>query len=92
MFEHLGPAPRGVRLRRIASSPWMILVAMLVGWGPVFAAELVGRVSPDLDASYKPAGFATAWAPMALACSFVALVLGVVHLIAYLFSHPGEGE
>lgn len=66
---------------RAVLSPWMILVFLAVGWGPVFIAEFVRTARPDLSASYVPQAFAMGWIGITLCCSLFAAVYTVASLI-----------
>ena len=35
------PEPRTGMARRIVNSPWLILVFLVIGWGPLFIADIV---------------------------------------------------
>ena len=61
----------------------MIVGLLAVAWGPLFVADLVRTSSPALDASYGPQGFGMAWMFVTLACTFLAIVAAVVHLIRF---------
>ena len=67
------------QLWMMISSPWMIAVFLMVGWGPVFLAELVGRLRPDLDAAYVPQAFVMSWIREGMVCSVLAIALSVIH-------------
>jgi heme/copper-type cytochrome/quinol oxidase subunit 2 len=62
-------------------SPWIILLFLVIGWGPLFLADLVRYVRPDLNASYTPQAFAMGWLMITLWCSVLAIVLAVVHSV-----------
>ncbi len=79
---------------RIVLSPWMILVFLAVAWCPLFMADLVRVMRPDLDASYTTQAFAMGWMGITMICSLLAIVLSVVHLVRFflrLFSRDGNG-
>jgi hypothetical protein len=76
----------------IASSPWIIIAMLALGWGPLYVAEFIRRVRPDLDASYAPQAFGMGWMAITLLCSLVAGVLAVVHLIRFLMRLLGRSD
>jgi hypothetical protein len=49
----------------------MIVVLVIVGWGPIFIAEAVRRTSTDLDAAYRPQSFAMQWMLITVVCSIL---------------------
>lgn len=57
----------------------MILVVLIIGWGPEFVADAVRALRPDLDAAYVPQAFAIGWFAVTLFCSVAAVVLATVH-------------
>ena len=59
----------------------MILVALAIGWAPLFIAELVRQARPDLDAAYRPQAFGMAWMFVTVVCSLLALLLAAVHAV-----------
>jgi hypothetical protein len=71
----------GRTIWRALPSPWMILLFVAVGWGPVFLAELVRRARPDLDASYAPQAFAMGWLMVCLWCSVLAVAFAIGHTV-----------
>jgi hypothetical protein len=72
-------------LWRVLSSAWMIVVLVIVGWGPIFIAEAVRRTSPELDAGYRPQSFAMQWMLITVLCSVLAILLVLVHALRLLF-------
>jgi hypothetical protein len=58
----------------------MIIVLLVMGWGPLFIAEFIRHARPDLDASSE--GFGMAWGMgITVLCSFLAVILAVIHAI-----------
>jgi hypothetical protein len=55
----------------------MILLFVVVGWGPLFLADLVRSLRPDLNASYRPQAFAVGWMMITLCCSLLAVAFTV---------------
>jgi hypothetical protein len=51
----------------------MILVFLIVGWGPIFVTDLVWPVSPSGAANYELEGFAMSWIPVVVLCSGLAI-------------------
>ena len=72
---------RSRRVWRAVLSPWMILLFLAVGWGPVFIADFVRTSRADLSAHYVPQAFAMGWLPVTLHCSIWAGVYIVGHAI-----------
>jgi hypothetical protein len=70
-----------MNIRSVVSSPWMIVVLVIIGWGPLFIAELVRQSRPDLDANYSPQAFGMAWMGITLLCSVLAVIVSVIHII-----------
>ncbi len=68
-------------VRRVLTSPWMIVVFLAVGWGPIFIAEFVRDVRPDLNATYSPQGFAMSWIMITFWSSLLAAALTVGHIV-----------
>lgn len=79
-------------IRHIAAGPWMILVFLIVGWGPLFIADLVRAASPVLDAAYSPQAFGMAWMGITLLCSFLAIIFSVYHFIRFIFGGRGNND
>jgi hypothetical protein len=63
-----------VNIRGMASSPWMIVVFLIVGWGPLLVCDIVRLAHPDFDAIH----FATGWIAIALLCSFLAVIFALL--------------
>jgi len=59
----------------------MILLFVVLGWGPVFLAEFVRSARPDLNASYGPQAFAMGWIMITLCCSLLAIAFAIGHAI-----------
>jgi len=72
-------------LQSVVSSPWMILVALIIGWGPQFIADVVRVLRPDLDAKYVPEVISVSWLGMTILFSAVAVVLAIMHGIFLIF-------
>lgn len=64
---------------RAVLSPWMILVFLAVGWGPLFVADFVRTSRPDLSANYVPQAFAMGWLTITIRCS----ILAGVYIVGY---------
>ena len=71
-------------LIRLASSFWLVVLFLAVGWGPAFLADLVREARPDLDASYAPQHFAMRWVNATALCSLLAVVAAVVWVIRFI--------
>ncbi len=63
----------------------MILVALVIAWGPLVISDAVGVLRPDLDAAYVPQAFAMGWMGMTILFSAVAVVLAIMHGIFLIF-------
>jgi hypothetical protein len=59
----------------------MILLFVVVGWGPLFLADLGRSVRPDLNASYRPQAFAMGWMMITLYCSLLAVACTIGHAV-----------
>lgn len=81
-----------VNIRRLAFSPWMIIVLLALGWGPLFIAEFVRGARPDLDAEYRPQAFAMGWLGITMICSFLAVVFAIVHLLRLVVQRLGGND
>lgn len=68
-------------LRRMVSSAWMIPLLVVIGWGPVFIAEVVRISSPEADASYRPQSFAMHWILITVGSSILAAAFSLVHVL-----------
>jgi hypothetical protein len=51
----------------------MILVFLIVGWGPIFVTDLVWPVSSSGTPNYEVDWFAMSWIPMVVLCSGLAV-------------------
>jgi hypothetical protein len=63
------------------SSTRIIVVLVVVGWGPIFIADAVRSASPNLDASYRTQSFAMQWMLVTVPCSVLASILMLVHAL-----------
>jgi hypothetical protein len=81
---------------RILQSTWLIANVLAFGWGPLFVADQIRRLRPDLDASYTLQGFAMDWLPVTLRTTQLAILLVIAHCLASLFLHTrrriGKGK
>jgi hypothetical protein len=59
----------------------MILVFLLVGWGPLFVDDFVTTIRPELSAGGGPQAFAIGWMLITLYSSLLAGVYIVAHVI-----------
>lgn len=75
-----GTPMRKPNVLKVVSSPWMIIVLLLIGWGPLLVCDIVRLAHPDFDAIH----FATEWIGMALVCSFLAVIFAVIHAIRFI--------
>ena len=75
---------------RILLTPWMIIIFLVAGWGPLFVADFVRVTHPDLAADYAPQAFAMQWLPVTVLCSVIAGALILVHGFIFLFRHLGN--
>lgn len=79
---------RKQNILKAVSSPWMIIVFLLIGWGPLLVCDMVRLAHPDFDAIH----FATEWIGMALVCSFLAVIFAVVHAIRFVIRMMGSND
>ena len=81
---------RKLALWRILLTPWMIIVVLVVGWGPVFVADCVRarHSDPDLVAEYLH--FVMQWLSITVLCSVIAGALTLVHGFIFLFRLLGN--
>ena len=75
------PMMLGRTALRAVLSPWMILVFLAIGWGPVFVADRVRMASPSLSERYVPQAFAMGWLVVTIKCSVAAGAFIVGHTI-----------
>jgi hypothetical protein len=74
------------RRRHSAIGMWVILLSLIIGWGPLFVAEFVRRANPALNASYAPQAFAMKWIPVTALCSAIVAVSLFIGLVKLVFS------
>jgi hypothetical protein len=66
------------------SSPWLIAVALSIGWGPLFVAECIRGAFPALDGAFEPQHFAMYWVRSTLLFSVLAALIMLAHGIAFV--------
>lgn len=71
-------------MKKIICSPWTVLTLLALGWGPIFVAECIRQMRPDLDRAYAPQGFAMAWLGVCFFCTFGVAILLLFHAIRLL--------
>ena len=80
------------KVRRAVLNPWMSVILPTVGWGPLFIAEFIREISPELDKSYGPQRFLMGWGlTVTVLCSFLAFIVLVVNVVR-LIARKGSGE
>jgi hypothetical protein len=80
------------RLMRAASSFWLVVLFLAIGWGPLRVADLIREARPDLDASYALEHFAMRWIGVTASCSLLALVAAVVWVIRLILRRFGAAS
>lgn len=85
---------RPIERRSRFLNPWLIPIALLVGWGPLFAADLVIRLFPWLNKETVGEGFVMPWGMgVTLPTTAAAVFLAIVQLFRLLIdraSGPAE--
>jgi hypothetical protein len=62
-------------------SAWMILIFLIVGWGPILVTDLVWPVSPSGVPNYEVEGFAMSWIPVVVLSSSLAIASFVAMVV-----------
>src|SRR5579863_7718257 len=71
------------------TSPWWILILLVLGWGPVYVADWMHRLFPDFRSS--AVAFGLGWfLTVNLALTLLATISGLLHLARFLFYRPGD--
>src|SRR5258706_14957825 len=79
------PAERKGAVRRVITSPWMVLVFLVIGWGPPIISDLMLSMRPDLADRFGPETlFGMGWLAITFVCTVLAVAVGVVHLLLFI--------
>jgi hypothetical protein len=65
-------------------SPWLIVVFLALGWGPLFIAEYISETEPDLRANYVPQAFAMRWISVTVLSSLLAVISLAIQLVRFV--------
>jgi hypothetical protein len=66
----------------VVSSAWMIPVALVCGWGPLFGADLL--IALGLGSGDTYSGIAMAWLRVALVCTLLAVLSFILQVVKLL--------
>jgi len=75
---------------RILLSPWMILVFLVIGWGPTFVGDWVRVLRPDPDFVSGYIHYLMQWIVITKLCSIIAFALILVHAFGFLYRLLGS--
>jgi hypothetical protein len=69
---------------RIFLSPWLIVNVLAFGWGPLFVADQIRSIRPDLDAAYILQAIGMNWLIVTVRCTQLAILLALAQSLIWL--------